>query len=56
MTKRQFIKEYKSQLIEYINRKLSDDRTKLVSNNEIEMWLLNDESLYNWARSEGVRI
>ena len=56
MTKRNFIKEYKSQLIEYINRKLSDDLTKNVSNSEIEMWILNDEPLYNWARSCGVRI
>ena len=23
---------------------------------ELEIWVLNDESLYNWARSEGVKI
>ena len=23
---------------------------------ELRLWILNDEGLYNWARSEGVRI
>ena len=26
------------------------------SSNEIRQWILNDEELYQWARSEGVRI
>ena len=27
-----------------------------LSYNERRLWILNDEGLYNWARSEGVRI
>jgi hypothetical protein len=56
MTKRQFIKEHKTELCEAINNKMGMDIYTNVSNAEIEMWLLNDEGLYNWARSEGVRI
>jgi len=26
------------------------------NDNERRLWVLNDEGLYNWARSEGVRI
>lgn len=29
---------------------------KRVDNAEIRLWILNDEGLYNWARSEGVRV
>jgi hypothetical protein len=56
MTKRQFIKEHKTELCEAINRQLGNGLYNNVSNAEIEMWLLNDEGLYNWARGEGVRI
>lgn len=31
------------------------DAPKL-SQSEIRLWILNDEGLYTWARSEGVRI
>lgn len=31
------------------------DAPKL-NRSEIRLWILNDEGLYNWARSEGVRI
>ena len=27
-----------------------------LNNEERRLWILNDESLFNWARSEGVRI
>lgn len=31
-----------------------NDRTR--DDDERRQWILNDEGLYNWARSEGVRI
>jgi hypothetical protein len=27
-----------------------------IDDDEREMWIINDESLYNWARSEGVDV
>ena len=27
-----------------------------LNDRERELWILNDEGLYNWARSEGVKI
>ena len=27
-----------------------------IDDEERELWILNDEGLYNWARSEGVQI
>ena len=49
MTLQQFIKE---------NRQEIDNCTKSPYKNDTERrnWVLNDEGLYNWARSEGVRI
>ena len=53
MRLRDFIKE---------NRAEIDDCIKSVCSNcslndrEREDWVLNDEGLYNWARSEGCRI
>jgi hypothetical protein len=29
---------------------------KALNNEERRLWILNDEGLYRWARSEGVRI
>ncbi len=49
MTLRQFIKE---------NRKEIDDYTKSPYKNDEErrQWVYNNEGLYNWARSKGVKI
>jgi hypothetical protein len=33
-----------------------NDNTYFMDNDEMELWILNDESLYNWARSEGVDV
>ncbi len=46
---RQFIKE---------NREEIDNLTKSPYKNDEErrLWVLNDEGLYNWAKSEGVNI
>ena len=27
-----------------------------IDDDEMELWIMNDESLYNWARSEGVDV
>ena len=53
MTFKQFIKN---------NREAIDPGIRRVCNNgslndeDRRMWILNDESLYNWARRSGVRI
>ena len=50
---RDFIRTNKAELDAAINRACPGVR---LNNNEREMWIMNDEGLYNWARSEGVRI
>lgn len=52
MTLKQFIKENKTELDACIKR-VSNVR---LNNSDREEWVLNDESLYNWAKSEGVRL
>ena len=53
MTMQEFIKQNKEELDEAIKRVCSNCR---LNNEERRQWILNDEGLYNWARSEGVRI
>jgi hypothetical protein len=54
MSIKDFIKENRDELDDYIKRacpnigRLNDDERRL--------WVLNDEGLYRWAKSEGVRI
>lgn len=50
----QFIKENRSQLVAAIRNAVPN--TTGIDNREIRMWILNDEGLYNWAKSEGVKI
>ena len=47
MTMREFIKKNREELTEC---------TGATNDAEREQWILNDEGLYNWARSEGVKI
>ena len=49
MTLKEFIKLHRQEI---------DEATKSPYHNDEErrQWILNDEGLYNWARSEGVRI
>lgn len=57
MTIREFINKYRAELDRAINTRLNRDGTpQHYSVEECRQWVLNDESLYNWARSEGVRI
>ncbi len=53
MKMQDFIKEHKQELDECIQN-VAPGSPK--NNNERRLWILNDEGLYNWARSEGVRI
>jgi succinate dehydrogenase flavin-adding protein (antitoxin of CptAB toxin-antitoxin module) len=54
-TMRSFIKNNRQELDLCIRRFLDDPKYKL-NDEERRKWILNDESLYNWARSEGVKI
>jgi hypothetical protein len=50
----EFIRENRADLVRCI-RNVVPNATGL-NTTEIRMWVLNDEGLYNWAKSEGVRI
>ena len=47
-----FIDENRYELNECINRVL--DRELVNDDDETELWILNDEGLYNWAENCGV--
>ena len=49
----QWIKEHRAEIDGYIDEAIGPR-----SRNDAErrLWILNDEGLYNWARSEGVAI
>lgn len=57
---REFICENRAELDACIRRALQGDRlTPLympLNDEERRQWVLNDEGLYGWARSDGVRI
>jgi hypothetical protein len=53
MTLAEFIRENKTEIDRAI--KSACNNCKL-NNEERRLWILNDEGLYSWARSEGVRI
>lgn len=55
MTLSNFIKENKEEIDTGIKRYLNRPEMRL-NNEERRQWILNDEGLYRWARSEGVRI
>ena len=52
---RQFIKENRDDLDVFIWQAQNQRFTRL-NDKEREMWILNDEYLYCWARSEGVQL
>ena len=54
MTLREFIKQNKEELDNAIRR--VNIGGEPLNNEERELWVLNDEGLYNWARSESVKI
>ncbi len=55
MTLQQFLKENRRYIDVAIRSVLRDPDYRL-NDDERRLWVLNDESLYRWARSEGVRI
>ena len=56
MTLKQFIKENRDELDACIARALGEEDNPNANDRERRLWILNDEGLYRWARSEGVRI
>ena len=54
MTLKDFIKDNREDIDECIKRVCPNNR--YFNDAERENWVLNDEGLYRWARSEGVRI
>lgn len=51
-----FIKENRTKLDACIARALNLDTNPNANDRERELWVLNDESLYRWAQSEGCTI
>ena len=54
MSMREFLKRNRKEIDEGI--KQACPNIKPLNDREREMWVLNDEGLYNWARQEGVKI
>ena len=53
MTLQTFIKENREDL-DRIIQEIAPGAPK--NDNERRLWILNDEGIYNWARSEGVKV
>ncbi len=53
---REFIKLNRDELTACVNRALGNDEKESQTFEELRLWVLNDEGLYNWARREGCRI
>ena len=53
MTLRAFVKKNRKEIDEWIHYSVPALR---LNDEEREKWVLNNEGLYNWARSEGVDI
>jgi len=53
MTLKEFIKKNKQEIDNCIRKATPNFR---INDEERRMWILNDESLYNWAKAEGVKI
>lgn len=64
MRMREFIKQHRTELDSIIKRALErpNDRGQFIvapdhyNDEERRQWILNDYGLYQWAKSEGVRI
>ena len=54
MTLKQFIKEHREELDQYIARALVRSENPRANDEERRWWVLNDAGLYRWARAEGV--
>ena len=56
MTMKEFIKAHRQELDACIARALGREENPRANDEERRLWILNDEGLYRWARTEGVRI
>lgn len=56
MTLRQFIHDHRQELDQVIAARLQREKNPTPTDRERELWVRNDEGLYTWARSEGVRL
>ena len=56
MTLKQFIKDNRKELDEIIARALRMKSNPRPNDDERRLWVLNDEGLYGWAKSEGCKI
>lgn len=54
MTMRQFIKENRQEIDDYIRRIVPNIGT--LNDNDRQQWIANDESLYSWAYQNKVRV
>ena len=51
-----FIKDNRVELDAAIARAMGRDSNPRASDEERRLWILNDQGLYHWALSEGVRL
>lgn len=51
-----WIAEHRAELDECIARALKMEKNPRANDHERRLWVLNDEGLYRWARSEGVNV
>jgi hypothetical protein len=56
MTLRSFIRQHRAELDQRIAHALGENKNPYPNDDERRLWVLNDEGLYDWARSEGVAI
>ena len=55
MTMREFLDENRGELSRLIRAQPSLENIPL-DDDELELWIANDEGLYHWAKSEGVDV
>jgi len=55
MTLQEFIKQNRKQLDQCIARAIGMEENPYPNDNERRLWILNDEGLLRWAKSEGVK-
>ena len=53
---RDFIKANRDELTAHVNRALGNDASEFQTIDELRLWVLNDEGLYNWAKSSGCNV
>ena len=54
MTLIEFIRQNREEIDRYIAQALDQESNRYPHDDERRLWVLNDEGLYNWARSAGV--